>query len=125
MIDANDTFPDPKDDDVGVLLTAVQTGGSWTKQRLEARDALVRKLTELNYLAFTGNKMMFRLSGVGDSILYRVPMAKTGHLKPFRGLLVRLVCVRSAERLNFVIMAGQYQSRSDKREIQQSPEANE
>ena len=107
MINENDIIEDPKNDEVGALLVAVQAIPGWTKERHQRKRSLVEKLTQLNYQSFEANKLDFGLKGVGESILYQVPINKTGHLKSFRGQLVRVVCANRGKR-DHIMMVGKY-----------------
>jgi hypothetical protein len=43
---------------------------------------------------------------VGDSCCMQVPKTKSGHLEPFRGKFVRIVCIASGKGRSKVYMAG-------------------
>jgi len=107
MIRRSETLPDPRStDSAGTLIQVFNSEPSWTKQRRQLREILIKELKKLGYIKFVTNIRNFALCGVGDSILYQVPPTKTGHLKPFRGKHVRIVCI--ARDRKSTIMAGPY-----------------
>lgn len=93
MIDLDHIVEDPMDDEVGLLIPPVISGTTWNAERFQKRDKLFQKLKARKYYSFVGNFQRYRLQRVGQSYLYQVPLTKKGHLKQFRGKLIRIICV--------------------------------
>jgi len=114
MINENEIIKDPLDDAAGPMLAALKKEKTWTKSRRAIRDNLVRILKKHKYMEFDANKKGFCLSGIGDSMLYQVPVKKTGHLLPFRGKLVRIVCTGYVGDFTYTLMVGKYKKKNAK-----------
>lgn len=116
MISEDDVLEDPKDDDIGELLREIQAIQTWTRKRAMLRETLVTRLRKGRYISFVGQKRLWggyrNLHGIGSSVVYQVPPHKRGHLKSFRGSLVRVVCVASWGRDTYTIMVGRYAPRA-------------
>ena len=89
---------DPRSDEVGRLLRAMEKFRSWVRERVDLKRQVMSIMMSGDHAHFEADKRRFLLTKVGSSMLYRVPEHKTGHLAPFRGRLVRVVCVNSFGR---------------------------
>ena len=107
-INPDEIIADPKDDQVGRLLNAMGSLNNWTKERFALKNEIIKRMKRLKHVAFQSDKRLFQLSRVGSSLLYQVPEHKRGYLDPFRGRLIRLVCVGSHGRNLCTYIATQY-----------------
>ena len=107
-INPDEMIADPKDDEVGRLLNAMGSLSHWTKERFALKHEIIKRMKRRKHVAFQSDKRLFRLSRVGSSLLYQVPEHKRGYLVPFRGRLIRLVCVGSHGRNHCAYIATQY-----------------
>ena len=94
VIPEGDLWPDPKNDPIGkILLELSGVGGVTTIRAISLRKELSRLMEIEEYYSFSSTASKYLLSSVGESAIYAVPKDKKGHLKRFRGKIVRLVCV--------------------------------
>lgn len=91
----DEVLRDPRTDEIGRLLTAMEKFRSWVQARVELKQQVMSLMMSGEHAHFRADKRRFLLTRVGSSMLYRVPEQKTGNLAPFRGRLVRVVCVNS------------------------------
>ena len=98
-------IPDTHHDEIGESLKRINSLSRWTKEKQEARANLIFLLKKNGYISFCGHVDKYHLSCVGESCLYEIPESRRGHLKVFRGKIIRLVCVRSG-RYDRLYMAG-------------------
>ncbi|MGD9818293.1 MAG: hypothetical protein AB7V04_06295 [Desulfomonilaceae bacterium] len=105
MVLPMDTIEDSKNDEVGCKLLEVQKHNEWTKEKRSAMVDLVHLLKDKGYIEFGADAKQYASIRVGESFLYNVPENKTGYLMPFRGQLVRIVCVGSGsyQRRSFMV----------------------
>jgi hypothetical protein len=82
-------------DDVGLLCRELRSGVNWTAERHEIKKRLVLQLRKDRYVVFSADPRVYGLSRIGESFLLEVSAKQRGHLKPFRGKLIRLVCMGS------------------------------
>lgn len=100
-----DKITDPVNGGIGQSIMKIQSITKWTKEKHLARINLISLLENNNYISFCGHLDKYHLSCVGESCLYDVPFNRRGHLKVFRGMRIRLVCVWSG-RYDRRYMAG-------------------
>ena len=93
MIEREEIIPDPYTDSIGLLLKKLNSLQSWTKEKHQIKDDLVKLLDEERYISFRGDGQKYYVSRVGQSFLYRVPEDRRGNLSVFRGHIIRIVCV--------------------------------
>ena len=98
-------LPDPLTDNAGILITALQCRTEWGDEQAGVLKQLINMLDRKRYITFAGNPAQYHLKQIGQSCLMDVPANKRGHLRAFRGLRIRLVCV-SSKRSERKIMAG-------------------
>jgi len=89
------TIEDPKADQIGLVIKELQSIPTFTKAKRAALERLLELLKQSGYKMFNGKANRYGFGPIGASYLYRVPDDKRGHLEPYRGKLVRLVCVGS------------------------------
>jgi len=109
---------DPKTDEVGQLLRAMERYKTWTKERRALLDAAIKKMKKMRHVEFTSGVFDFHLSRVGTSLLYEVPNNKRGNLKPFRGRVIRLVCVGSGSHFYRYYIAVPYRATTHRHDVQ-------
>ena len=99
----NDDF----EDDVYPLLQELNNITSWNKQAHELKRSLQSLLEKKGYIRIaTSNPTRYHVTSIGSSYLYDVPMDKRGHLTPFRGHRVRIVCTGSGSHTWREVMVG-------------------
>jgi len=98
---------DPKSDQIGLVLKEIQAIPTFTKAKRAVLAKLIELLKQSGYKSFIGKASRYGFGPIGASYLYRVPEDKRGHLEPYRGKLVRLVCVGSGI-FDRDIMVGEY-----------------
>ena len=91
------------------VLTAL-TARNKTKINLKAK--LINLLKANGYIFFVSNYTHYVTSRVFESYLYNVPVNKRGHLSPFRGQKVRIICTESGSHFRRGYMAGAVQDGS-------------
>jgi hypothetical protein len=101
------TIEDPKTDEIGRMLKQLRAIRTNTSEKKNLLSLLKAKLIESGYREFVGKANRYGFGPIGASYLYSVPDKKRGYLQPFRGKLVRLVCVGSG-RFDRNIMVGEY-----------------
>lgn len=106
MINKEDIIEDLKSDEIGNKINNVQNQIPGSILKKEALAELCILLQKSNYVSFKGDATNYAKIRVGESILYKVPPKKTGHLMVFRGSLVRIVCVGSGRYDRRSYMAG-------------------
>lgn len=82
---------------------ARQTG--WTTEKEQLRHDLEVMSPYFGYIRFAAHPRDYIVHLVGQSFQYEVPVNKRGHLARFRGIRVRVACVRSGIR-DRVVMVG-------------------
>ena len=96
MITESTMLKDIHNDDVLDVIKALNAQKSWTKEKYHLKDRLVKLLQAKDYISFYAtNVQRYKISRVGESYLYDVPLYKQGHLLSFRGQRVRVVCTHS------------------------------
>ena len=96
MIIESTMLEDDFSDDVLEILKSLNSYSSWVKSKRQLADKLRELLTTKGYIFFhASNVNRYHISSVGASYLYDVPLYKQGHLSPFRGQRVRIVCTNS------------------------------
>ena len=98
---------DDFEDDVYPLLRELTRITNWNKQAHRIKQTLKLLLESKGYISIsTSNPTRYHVTSVGSSYLYDVPMDKQGHLAPFRGHRVRIVCVGSGRHSWRAVMVG-------------------
>ncbi len=92
--------------EVGECLRAVLKEEGWTKHKRELVAELKTCLEGNGYVEVNGHGVRYVVSHVGGSFIYRVPEKQQGHLRPFRGKTVRVVCTGSGTRSYRTYMVG-------------------
>jgi hypothetical protein len=105
MIDDSTMLEDDFPDEVLEILKSLNSHSAWSKEKRQLADKLINLLTSKGYVYFhVTNPHRYRVSTVGASYLYDVPLYKQGHLAPFRGQRVRVVCTHSGKNATRGIM---------------------
>ena len=98
---------DDFEDDVYPLLQELDNITSWNKQAHQLKQSLQSLLETKGYIRIaTSNPTRYHVTSIGSSYLYDVPMDKRGHLTPFRGHRVRIVCTGSGSHTWREVMVG-------------------
>ncbi len=92
--------------EIGETLKAVLEEGTWTKRKRQLVAELRQHLEVSGYVEINGHGVRYVVSHVGGSFIYRVPVSQHGHLRPFRGKTVRVVCTGSGSRSYRTYMVG-------------------
>jgi hypothetical protein len=105
MIDDSTMLEDDFPDEVLEILKSLNSHSAWSKEKRQLADELLNLLTSKGYVYFhVTNPHRYRVSTVGASYLYDVPLYKQGHLAPFRGQRARIVCTHSGKNATRGIM---------------------
>lgn len=104
------------EDDVYWLIRELKSITSWNKHAHTIKQTLRLLLESKGYVSITtSNPTRYHVTSIGSSYLYDVPMDKHGHLTPFRGQRVRIVCTSSGRHSWREVMVGRvYESPPDK-----------
>lgn len=107
MPKAEDKLPDPRDDQVGRLLTKLwaMPSKAFSKERRALIAEIRQAMTAEGYLPFDSFSSSYHLSAVGDSCLYDLSPKHNGKLKAFAGQRVRVVCTGSGRHFRRSFMA--------------------
>lgn len=106
MFSVDQQLPDRTNDLIGAAIDKFNDLTSWTFEKKSRRAELERVLGLHGYVRFSGNWKRYHLQRIGQSCHYNVPTARRGHLQPFRGERVRLVCVGYEGQHERVLMVG-------------------
>lgn len=95
---------DDFEDDISTVLKSMKAVGSkkWQASKVE----LINLLKAKGYVSFYSDHAHYKISRVGYSYLYDVPLYKRGHLLVFKGKQVRIVCTESGSHSHRGYMAG-------------------
>ena len=97
-----DDFNDDIHDSIKVLKALTIRN----KAKINLKAKLISLLKANSYISFESNYTHFVTSRVFESYLYNVPLKQRGHLSPFRGQKVRIVCTESGRHFRRGYMAG-------------------
>ena len=95
--------PDTNRDIIGQLiyrlnkLKHANPNASRFKGKDEIIESLFMAMKDADYFFFTKNGNNYPNTVIGESYLCNVPQKRMGHLKPYRGELVRIVCFGSGD----------------------------
>ena len=106
MFLVEDTKLDDFRDEVGSLVKAINQIPTVTAQKRALVAELKKVASGHGYITFSAGNHRWHIGRIGESYLYRVPENKTGYLKPFRGQVVRVICVGSGTRWIRSYLAG-------------------
>jgi len=106
MFALDDVEPESFDGEIGVLLKEILRIPTATSQKIALIKTLKEAGSNSGYVMFKGFSHNYHLSKVGYSYIYDVPENKRGHLSPFRGERVRVICVGSGKNWVRWYMAG-------------------
>lgn len=82
-------------DEAGQLMNSMHKIQTWTRAKRDIFNKLIEHLQKNEHVYFRGHPDKYHLSVIGSSCFYNIPLNRRGHLKVFRGKLIRLVCVAS------------------------------
>ncbi|WP_146256160.1 hypothetical protein [Aestuariivirga litoralis] len=94
--------------EIGRLLKAVLEEATWTRRKRQLVAELKQCLEGSGYNKVNGHGVRYVVSQVGESFIYQVPASQHGHLRPYRGKKVRVVCIGSGSRSYRTYMVGQF-----------------
>ena len=107
MIEEDQIIPDDNQSRIGAFLAVFRKHQPATRSYSRAKTELIEKLKDSGYIEFQGGPRRYHIQRVGESYLYWVPKNKRGHLKRFRGQLIRiLVIARGGGRMDRALMVG-------------------
>ena len=95
---------------VGGLLKVLNAEERWNKHKYELVRQLIVILKADGYISFPGHGPTYPISTVGSSFICIVPLKKLGHLKPFCGQVIRVICTGSGSHTDRYYMAGLFSS---------------
>ena len=104
MITQSTMLTDDFEDDILTVLKLMKVVGGKKWQGLSVE--LINLLKAKGYVSFFSDHAHYKISKVGYSYLYDVPLYKRGHLSGFKGKRVRIVCTRSGSNFTRGYMAG-------------------
>ena len=105
MFERSQKIIDDIQDEITILLAALNNRTTWTQRCKDELENLKKALLKKKYKSFLGHPSRYHLSAIGESCLYDVPLDRRGELRKFRGMRVRIVCVSSG-RYTRLLMAG-------------------
>ena len=82
-------------DQIGIIARHLSKRNHWGAREQKLKDELIKKLEEQKYSFFVGDPYRYGISQIGASALVTIPETQRGHLKPFRGERIRIVCVNT------------------------------
>lgn len=98
--------PEDYSGEIGERLLRLNQVTGWTKLKRSLVAELQDCLLKHGFITVQGHGVRYRVSHVGGSFLYYVHDRQQGHLRPFRGKTVRVVCVGSGSRTDRHYMIG-------------------
>lgn len=105
MIDRTQVIPDRLSDEIGKLIQRL-TLAAPGHAREAARKELLDSATAAGYITFVGHHRRYQSPCMGSSFLFRVPNNRRGHLRTFRGRLIRICCWHRGGQFDRKLMAG-------------------
>lgn len=94
-------------DEVYPFIQQFKSVTTWNKEAHAMKESLRSLLKNKGYIAIiTTNPDRYHVSSIGASYLYDVPLDKQGHLTPYRGKRVRVVCTGSGRHSRREVMVG-------------------
>ena len=93
MIPKDHILSDNRTDSISLLLADFYSASSGTKKKAGLRDGAIEQLGQAGYVRFNGDYRAYHVTQIGETLLYRVPSKKRGHLGRFCDQVVRIVCV--------------------------------
>ena len=93
-------------DDVGQLVKNINQIPNLTARKKELVTELQNFAINRGYINFSAGNHRWHIQRVAESYFYKVPSDKLGHLRSFRGRLVRVICVGSGSRWVREYLAG-------------------
>ena len=112
MSDLPKARPDTAGDEIGRILSQAATINTMTKVKRDLIAQAVEAMIAAGYLVIRGSYQSYKLSRVGQSCQYDVPLDRKGALLPFRGKRVRVAVAKNTGRNGRVFVAGLIQSAS-------------
>jgi hypothetical protein len=103
-----DDFNDDIHDSIKVLKALTIRN----KAKINLKAKLISLLKANGYIFFESNYTHYLTSRVFESYLLNVPVKQRGHLSPFRGQKVRIICTESGSHFRRGYMAGVVQEGS-------------
>jgi len=103
---------DDFNDEIHSSIKALKALTIRNNKKINLKAKLINLLKANGYIFFVSNYTHYVTSRVFDSYLYNVPVKKRGHLSPFRGQKVRIICTESGSSFRRGYMAGVVQENS-------------
>ena len=97
---------DDFNDEIHSSINALKALTIRNNKKINLKAKLINLLKANGYIFFVSNYTHYVTSRVFESYLYNVPVNKRGHLSPFRGQKVRIVCTESGRHFRRGYMAG-------------------
>lgn len=95
MFHPNDLLADDVNDDIGDLISQINSHDGWNNNKRALVRDLKSALTKKQYCSFTGHVDRYIIRLVGQSAIVYVPLGRRGLLSGYAGGYVRIVCVGS------------------------------
>jgi hypothetical protein len=95
VIDPRAMISDGPFDLIGAQIERIARIPNWTPKKQKLRERLEKMVIFQGYIGFEADYRDYHVTRVGQSFLYGVPVRKKGHLAPFSGKRVRIVCIHS------------------------------
>ena len=97
MITDQTILDDDFEDEILKTLQAFNLISSWNKTKYCLKSLLIKQLNDSAYIFFRSSRGVsdYKISKIGASYLYDVPLYKRGNLSSFKGKRVRIVCVET------------------------------
>jgi hypothetical protein len=99
-------FIDPLRDELGKLLKQLVSLHHRPQERAITKAAVANLAKKLGYVRVTARHGQFGATTLGTSALIRVPELKQGHLRRFRGQLIRSLCIENSDAFDVGVLIG-------------------
>jgi len=97
---------DDFNDDIHNSIKVLKALTIRNKKKINLKAQLINLLKANGYIFFVSNYTHYVTSRVFESYLYDVSVKQRGHLSPFRGQKVRIICTESGRNFRRGYMAG-------------------
>lgn len=96
MTETIKSIADKTNDEVSKLITKLNKVSNWTSEKQLLLKELVKLLENLDFKILILKEHRYKVGKVGNSWIYEISGNRRGLLAPFRGKLVRVICVASS-----------------------------
>lgn len=99
MIAQDQMIPDDFGRSIGGFLAEFRKQQAGTRRDSDSKTDLIEKLKDSVYIEFQGRPRRHHIQRVGESNLHWVHKNKRGHLRRFRGKLIRILIIARGHEL--------------------------